>query len=158
MMVFSGKDACVEEDKGNNEPKHPLGFADVSTLSSHWSVPSKEKQLTFVPSGSIEMHTIQFEMCKIEVSLLKLFHLQFASYTTHVCLFNNLICLTYFSKRFKRFCHGVCLICFLGFRVSSVTLAVTVTEIIILDTINYQLNFLQWESKSDYYLLFSWCS
>ena len=38
---------------------------------------------------------------------------------------------TYFSNRFIRFCHGVCLICFRDiFRPSSETLAVTVTEII----------------------------
>ena len=35
---------------------------------------------------------------------------------------------SHFSKLFIRFCHAVCLVCLLGFRVSSVTLAVTVTE------------------------------
>ena len=36
--------------------------------------------------------------------------------------------ISHFSKLFIRFCHAVCLVCLLGFRVSSVTLAVTVTE------------------------------
>ena len=36
--------------------------------------------------------------------------------------------LSHFSKLFVRFCHAVCRVCLRGFRVSSVTLAVTVTE------------------------------
>ena len=35
---------------------------------------------------------------------------------------------SHFSKLFVRFCHAVCRVCLRGFRVSSVTLAVTVTE------------------------------
>ena len=35
MMMFSGEDASVEEDEGNNQPEHPLRLADIPTLTPH---------------------------------------------------------------------------------------------------------------------------
>ena len=107
---------------------------------------NRHNYLTFVTNSSIEMLIVQWQMLPLIVTFASGYG---TSYTTFVCFFCYPICLTYFSKRFIRFSHGVCLICFLGFLVSSVTLAVTVTEIIILDTINYQLKFLQWKRMID---------
>ena len=88
-MVLGGKDAGVEEDQDDDQPKHPLRLADLTSLPTHFTIPPGKRA------------------------------------NIHVGLCSGI---SHFSKLFIRFCHAVCLVCLLGFRVSSVTLAVTVTE------------------------------
>ena len=86
-MVLGGEDAGVEEDKDDNQPEHPLGLADFTSLPPHFTIPPGEEINRCVRFG-----------------------------------------ISHFSKLFVRFCHAVCRVCLRGLRVSSVTLAVTVTE------------------------------
>ena len=44
-MVFSGQNTSVEKHQGNNQPEHPLGFADITAFPSHGSVPSVRQSL-----------------------------------------------------------------------------------------------------------------
>ena len=39
VVVLGGKDAGVEEDEDDNQPKHPLGLADLSSLPTHFTIP-----------------------------------------------------------------------------------------------------------------------
>ena len=105
MVVLSGEHAGVQEDERHDQPEHPLRLADAATLPLHGPVPSGGKKSILL-----------FSLAPWDMG-------QNASCLDYVD--------TYFSNRFIRFCHGVCLICFRDiFRPSSETLAVTVTEII----------------------------
>ena len=87
VVVLGGEDAGVEEDEDDNQPEHPLGLADFTSLPPHFTIPPGKEIKRCVSFG-----------------------------------------ISHFSKLFVRFCHAVCRVCRRGLRVSSVTLAVTVTE------------------------------
>ena len=70
VVVLGGKDAGVEEDQDDDQPEHPLRLADLTSLTTHLTIPPGKEPINPLCSvdGSLTFRSFSFVSAKLSVA------------------------------------------------------------------------------------------